>query len=90
MINENETVEQITVTDKVKNIFMFLSILFGERFFNELDVMGHCMKFSPDYLIEKFERYVLSSRPEFEWGMHPNLRSDVFDVYCKKWEQELK
>ena len=51
--------------------------------------MKTIMKFSPDYIIEKFERYVLSTRTECSWGMHPALRSQVFQRYVDKWALEL-
>lgn len=72
---------QMDENEKVKNIFTFLCILFGEdeRCFEKI------MDFSPKYLIEKFERYILSPIPESNWGMHPSLRTNVFDVYCKKY-----
>lgn len=67
--------------EKVKNIMAFLSIIFSEDF----DLAPALIKMGPDYLIEKFERYVLSDRPESEWGLHPSLRIDFFDKYCEKY-----
>lgn len=67
---------------KVKNIFAFLSILFGEK----NNALVEIMDMPPDYIIEKFERYVLSTRPESDWGLHPSLRRNVFDRYCEKWD----
>lgn len=73
--------ESITKEEKVKNIIVFLSILFGE----DLHCYERIMEFSPDYIIEKFERYVLSQTPESAWGIHPIFQRGVIDVYCEKW-----
>lgn len=67
--------------NKVKNIFAFLSILFAE----DATMIKKIMDFSPDYLIEKWERYVESERTEHHSGLHPLLRSGVFDNYCERW-----
>jgi len=70
----------MTEQEQVKNIIAFFSILFGEdEFINAL------IKIPPDYLLEKFNRYIKSTRPESDWGLHPSLRRDVFEVYCNKW-----
>lgn len=75
----------MTKHEQVANIMAFLSILFGE------DVeMAAIMQLNPNYIIEKFERYVLSTRVEYPWGMHPSLRNHVFQRYVDKWELELK
>lgn len=71
----------MTDKDKLKNIFAFLSILFGE----DEHLMNRLMKFSPEYLIEKWERYVETQRVEHPWGMHPNLRTGFFDRYFERW-----
>lgn len=71
----------MTDKDKVKNIMAFLSILFGEKW----ECMKEIIDMPPDYIIEKFERYVLSTRPGSDWGLHPQLRTQVFDIYCEKW-----
>ncbi len=67
---------------QVNNILAFLAIVFGEDGFFESSIM----KFPPDYLIEKFERYILSSRYEASWGIHPALRHQTLDKYCKQWK----
>ena len=41
---------------KVANIMAFLLIIFGET-----DFIDRAINFSPGYLIEKFEKYVLST-----------------------------
>jgi len=71
----------MTKTEKVKNIFAFLSILFEE---NE-ECLEEIMRFSPDYIIEKYMRYIESLIPESPWGLHPSLRRSVFDKYCEKY-----
>ena len=75
----------MTNHEKVANIVTFLLILFGED--EELKTI---MKFSPKYLIEKFERYIENSRIEYPWGMHPVLRNGPFQEYVDKWELQLK
>ena len=75
----------MTKNEKVANIIVFLSILFGE----DDEAFKKIMDFSPDYIIEKFERYVLSQRIEYPWGMHPVLRMGTFNQYVKKWSLEL-
>lgn len=75
----------MTKHEKIANIVAFLSILFGED-----EEIKTIMKFNPNYIIEKFERYVESTRIEYPWGMHPSLRSHIFQRYVDKWELELK
>ncbi len=70
--------------DKVKNIIAFLATLFAE----EPALINALMKFSPDYLIEKYERYIESTLVEHPWGLHPALRSGVFDRYWDKWSHD--
>jgi hypothetical protein len=67
--------------EKLKNIFAFLSILFGEDLFLGKELQ----KMPPDYLIEKWERYIESERTEHPWGLHPNLRHEFFDRYFERW-----
>lgn len=75
----------MTKEEKVKNILAFISILFGE----EYDLVPAIMKMSPDYLIEKFERYVLSDRPQSDWGLHPSLRRNFFNRYLEKYKIDI-
>lgn len=75
----------MTPHEKVANIFAFLSILFGEHY----ELMNKLLDFSPDYIIEKYERYIESSNIEYPWGMHPVLRMSVFNVYIDKWALTL-
>ncbi len=77
---------EMTNHEKIANIICFLSILFGE----DNEAFNKIMEFHPNYIIEKFERYVLSQRDEYSWGMHPSLRINTFQRYVDKWELELK
>jgi hypothetical protein len=70
----------MTTQQQIKNILAFLSIFFGESKLWHEDIM----KFPPDYIIEKFIRYIQSTRHESDWGLHPLLRRNVFEPYCKK------
>jgi hypothetical protein len=76
----------MTKNEKVANIIAFLTILFGK----DNAVFEKLMDFSPDYIIEKFDRYVLSMRVEYPWGMHPSLKNRRFNLYTNKWRIELK
>lgn len=70
--------------DKLKNILSFLCILFGESEF-----MNAIMNMSPEYILEKYERYVKSDRREWPWGMHPSFKNDVFVKYLVKHKMEF-
>lgn len=76
----------MTKKEKIANIVAFFAIMFGE----DSPALDAFMKLAPDYIIEKFERYVLSPRVEHPWGLHPSLRKNIFDVYIDKWEWELE
>ncbi len=69
----------MTDNQQIKNIIAFLSILFGESktWHDEI------MKFQPEYLIEKFDRYIEFTRHASDWGLHPTVRRQVFDKYCE-------
>ena len=70
----------MTQQQQIKNIIAFLAILFGES-----KVWGdEIMHFSPDYLIEKFERYIEFTRHASDWGLSPSLRNQIFEPYCRK------
>lgn len=75
----------LTKEEKVKNIFSFLALVFSE----DINLSNKIMNLDPDYLIEKFERYVLSSRYEADWGLNPSLRRGVFDRYCIKYKLKI-
>lgn len=76
----------MTKHEKVANIIAFFAIMFGE----ESEAWAAVMKLNPNYIIEKFERYVLSNRVQYPWGMHSSLRSNRFHRYVDQWELELK
>lgn len=76
----------ITKHEQIANIVAFLSLLFGE----DSSAWNKVMEFRPDYIIEKFERYILSTRTEYAWGLHPSLRNHRFQHYVDKWQLELK
>lgn len=67
-------------TDKLLNILSFLGILFGEN----VDVMEAVKDLGPEYIIEKYERYVNSDRREWPWGMHPSIKRGDFLSYLQK------
>lgn len=75
----------MTKNEKVANILAFLAILFGEN--DELTKI--IMDFHPDYIIEKYERYILSGISEYEWGVHTLLMQRMVKVYIKKWKLDL-
>jgi len=76
----------MTKHEQIANVVAFLSLLFGEDSESWNTVMG----FNPNYIIKKFERYILSSRTEYAWGLHPSLRNHRYQRYVDKWELELK
>lgn len=71
---------------KIKNIIAFLSIIFSE---DEL-ILSSLFKKSPDYLLEKYERYLNSNKDESLRGMHPALRKQIFNKYCEKWNIKIE
>lgn len=76
---------ELTKHEKVANIVAFLSIIFGE----DEEAFKKIMEFHPDYIIEKFERYVLDNRIANNWGLNPVLRKNIFQIYVDKWELQL-
>jgi len=72
----------VSETDKIKNILAFIVLLFGE----DDHLYYKMMDFPPDYLLDKFARYILSHKYEADWGLHPSLRRSVFNIYCKKYD----
>lgn len=71
---------------QIANILAFLCIFFGE----DSDFWTRIMDFNPDYIIDKFGRYVESCRIEHPWGLHPCLRSATFNRYINKWKLDLE
>lgn len=76
----------MTKHEQIANVVAFLSLLFGE----DSEVWDKVMEFNPNYIIEKFNRYILSARVEYPWGIHPSLRNRRFNRYVDKWELVLK
>ena len=72
----------MTREQQVRNIVAFLAILFGESDTWHEEIM----KFTPDYLIEKFDRYIRTTSSQSDWGLHRTLRHGVFEPYCDKWK----
>jgi hypothetical protein len=75
----------VTKHEQIANIIAFLTILFGEN----TEVWSEVLKLHPDYLIEKYVRYIISLRIEYPWGMHPTLRNNRFHDYVDEWELVL-
>lgn len=71
--------------DKLKNILSFLCILFHEKH----DVMETVFDLSPEYIMEKYERYVKADRREWTWGMHPSIKRGLFVTWLKKYGVEF-
>jgi hypothetical protein len=65
-----------------KNLLAFLFIM-GD---------GSMMTKSPEYIIEKANRYIdiknIKSEVEFEWGLHPTLKR-AYDAYFFQWEVHI-
>lgn len=76
----------MTKHEQIANVVAFLSLLFGE----DNEAWDKVMEFNPNYIIEKFNRYIRSARVEYPWGIHPFLRNHRFHRYVDKWELELK
>lgn len=76
----------MTKNEQLGNIIAFLSIVFGDE---DPRVFDRIVELHPDYIIEKFNRYIESTRVEFPWGMHPALRDHAFYKYMRRWQIEL-
>ena len=66
-----------------KNLLAFLFIMSnGSEIFSK----------SPDYIIEKANRYLdvknIRDEEEFYWGLHPALKK-AYDAYCEQWEWQI-
>lgn len=70
----------LSKNEQVKNILAFLSILFAEN----TEWWDVIMNYSPEYLIEKFNRYIETTRASSPWGLHPTLRKRAFNHYLDK------
>lgn len=71
--------------EKVANIIAFLLVLFGE----DESIVNKMSHLSPEYIIEKYERYMESNKIKYTWGMHPSLKNELFHRYLDKWKIEL-
>jgi len=71
--------------DKLKNILSFLCILFSEKH----DIMQTIFDLSPEYIMEKYERYVKSDTREWPWGTHPSIKKSVFNRWLEKYNVPL-
>lgn len=80
-LQDKQSNKKLSDDEKAKNIVAFLTIVFGES----SDCLESLMQMSPQYLVEKFERYILSERPESDRGLHPILIKCVFEPYCDKY-----
>lgn len=74
----------LTKEQQIKNILAFLTILFGESHLWHDEIMH----LPPDYLLEKFSRYIESTGIESPWGLSPSLRQKAFNRYLHKWQIE--
>ena len=78
-----ETVPGLTY-GQFRNLLAFVALMNGES--------SHWLKVSPDYLIEKYQRYlgaggVYREPPDTDaWqsGLHPALRA-LTNRYCEQW-----
>lgn len=77
----------LTTPEKVANIIAFLSILFGE---DNWEAFSSILEMHPNYIIEKFERYVESTHIQYAWGLHPILRNECFNRYIDKWKVDIQ
>lgn len=73
--------ENLTNKQKIKKILDFLIIIFGK----EINLSNRIMKIPTKYLIEKFERYILSKKHESDDRIHPLLKYKIFYKDCIKY-----
>ena len=74
------TYKKLTDEQRIRNVMAFLSIMFGE----DQHMWGAIMQLNPLYVVEKFERYVLSEINEADWGLHPALRRRTYNQWMEK------
>lgn len=60
---------------KIINIVAFCALM---------ENTGGVMDKSPDYILEKFNRYCTSNRDEVPWGLD-SMRKRIVSDWCKKW-----
>ena len=69
--------------NQFKNLLAFLSIILNEH---SLILINQ----SPDYILEKFSRYIGPAQNIFDsddhkWGVHPTLYRTTIERYHEKW-----
>lgn len=67
------------------NLLNFISLMSSSRYVLEL---------SPDYIIEKYRRYINANTDTIsneinKGGIHPVIRREVIDPYIEKWLDHL-
>ncbi len=72
-------------SDKVKNIIAFLAVMFNE----DLEFVKWLSTKHPEYILEKFMRYVEYEDIAWEWGLHPALKIRLFDEWVRKNAEKL-
>lgn len=75
----------MTNHEKVANIISFIMILFCE----DSHVMNKLIEMSPEYIMHKYDYYVLSDKSAYNWGLHPLIKERLFDMYVEIWGLEL-
>jgi len=68
---------KISKKNKLKNIVAFCALMQN----------GSILDQSPDYILEKFERYCTSNWEDWRWGLDSNRRQ-LLSKWCKKWLNE--
>lgn len=74
-------------TVQFQNLLAFLAIMHGDTVMNLVTV-------SPDYICEKYERYVgpvdlINTKDDYQWGLHPTVRSLFINAYHQRWGSML-
>ena len=59
----------------------FLLILFGE----DQNLIRTLRTMSPQYILEKWFYYIESYPEDPVTGLHPNLKTELFDKYFEVW-----
>ena len=78
--------ELVISLDQFNNILAFISLFVED---------DRIMLYDPDYIIEKYERYIggdiqkINNDKSYLKGMHPVLKEKIFDKYHEKWQTTL-
>lgn len=80
-----EKEKRVTIT-QFKNILATITLLSNSSYILEL---------SPDYIIEKYERYLtpanlVKTTPEWKTGSHQLLKDKIIEPYFRKWKPLLR